>query len=307
MRRNGQPSALDLPAAAADGGAVAADLPAGLPTKARIQKALQGRFFLRVHMFVILGCTIGAGMLSTRVLHALHFTNMAWRYGIAVASAYAVFLALIRLWLMYVGYCVKRTDGDLDWLSGFNFSGNGFCPSFPSSDSDSSSAVMKAGGGQFGGGGASGSGGEPMPAMNASSAAQSTAAVQSSSAESVSAGSSGSGGGSGFSLDVDDDLGLILLVAAVALAIVIAGFWLIWAAPAILGEAAFQAALAAALARRAKKMAHDSSWVGSVVKATVLPFLAVLVAAVVLGWYAHGHCPSATRLADAFNCSQSAR
>jgi hypothetical protein len=306
---------------AADGSLADDAALAGMPTKERIQRALQGRFFLRVHMFVILGCTIGAGLLSTRLLHALHFTNMPWRYGIAVAAAYAVFLGLVRLWLLYVGYCIgPRSGGDLDWIGGIDFSGSG-C-SFGSSSVDASgsdsSELLETGGGRFGGGGASGGWGPPLPAASGSSTiarapalVSSTSRAPSSSAPSSSSSStsssssvkSGGGKGGGLDLDIDEDFFLILLVVLLALAIAAAAVWLIWAAPVILSEAAFQAALAAALARKTKKIAHDAGWVGSVMKATILPFLAVLVCAVVLGWYAHHHCPSATRLADAFQCA----
>jgi hypothetical protein len=286
------------PLAVTPDGALAEAAIAGLPTKERIQKALQGRFFLRVHMFVILGTTIGAGMVSTRVLYFLHFTSMAWRYGIAVLSAYAVFLGLVRLWLAYVGYCIStRTGSDLDWLSGFDFSSDGvaLAPDFVSSStSESSGSVLQAGGGKFGGGGASGSWGDPE-----------TSAPMRAVVSGTSKASSSSGKGGAFGLDVDEDLGLIILIVVLALAIAVAAFWVIWAAPVILGEAAFQAALAAALARKTKKMTRDSTWVGSVVKSTILPFLGVFAAAVLLGWYAHQHCPQATRLADAFHCDRS--
>ena len=279
--------------------AVAAD--PTLPTKERIQKALQGRFFLRVHMFVILGLTIGAGMVATRLLYAVHFTSMAWRYAIAVGAAYAVFLGLIRLWLRYVAFCVsKRTNSDLDWLGSFDFSGGGVSISLPSSSGSGASSttdVFESGGGRFGGGGASGSWAEPSSAPMRS--------VMASTSNSSSSSSSHGGKLLGFDLDLDEDFGLIILVLVLALAIVIAAFWLIWVAPVILSEAAFQTALAAALARKTKTMTRDSAWVGSVVKTTILPFLVVLAAAVALGWYAHSHCPSATRLSDAFACDRS--
>ena len=290
------------PIAVAPDGSIAAPAETGLPTKERIQKALQGRFFLRVHMFVILGLTIGAGVLSTRILYALRFTSMAWRYGIAVLAAYAVFIGLIRLWLRYVTFCIsKRTNSDLDWLGSFDFSSDGFAFSLPSPSSSGGSAaqgVLESGGGRFGGGGATGSWGEP-------SSAPMRAVISSTSKSSSSSSSGGSKSGGGFDLDLDEDLGLIILVIVLALAIAVAALWLIWAAPVILGEAAFQAALAAALARKTKKMTRDSTWVGSVVKATILPFLAVFAAAVALGWYAHHHCESATRLSDAFQCDRS--
>ena len=191
-RRHRQRSRAD----ATPDGAIAAAGVTGLPTKERIQKALQGRFFLRVHMFVILGTTIGAGMIATRLLYAIHFNSMAWRYAISVAAAYAVFIGLIRLWLRYVAFCIStRTSSDLDWLGGFDFTADGLSISLPApSPGSSATDVLQTGGGRFGGGGASGSWGEPSRAMNAvSSTAKSSSAA--------------GGKGGAFGLDVDEEIG----------------------------------------------------------------------------------------------------
>ena len=107
----------------------------------------------------------------------------------------------------------------------------------------------------------------------------------------------------GFSLDVDDDFALVLLVIAVALAVGLAAFYLIWVAPAVLTEVAFNAALAGALARKTKKMS-SGEWIGSVFRTTCIPFLIVLVAATSLGWYAQKRCPGATRMSEAIHCAR---
>ena len=98
-----------------------------------------------------------------------------------------------------------------------------------------------------------------------------------------------------------DDLGLVILVALLVFAIAAAAVYVIWAAPAILSEAAFQGVMAAALARRAKKISHGT-WEGSVFRATVVPFAIVLAFAVALGVYAQKRCPSALRLREALHC-----
>ena len=98
-----------------------------------------------------------------------------------------------------------------------------------------------------------------------------------------------------------DDLGIVILVALLVLAIGAAAVYVIWAAPAILSEAAFQGVLAAALTRRAKKISHGT-WEGSVFRATVIPFAIVLLFAVALGIYAQKRCPSAMRLREAIHC-----
>jgi hypothetical protein len=102
-------------------------------------------------------------------------------------------------------------------------------------------------------------------------------------------GSGGSSGGSG----IDGD-GLILLLLAIALllAIFLASGYLIWAAPDILAEGVFGAALAGGLARRAKRE-DATGWIAGVVKKTWWPFALVLVMAVTFAWYAGKHFPQA--------------
>src|SRR5437016_8000063 len=91
-----------------------------LPEKERFSTALKRRFFLRVHMFVILGGTVAVGLLTTKVLLITHERNLAFRYGLAVIVAFAAFLGFIKLWLGYVGLCLarkQRSDGGGDWLN----------------------------------------------------------------------------------------------------------------------------------------------------------------------------------------------
>lgn len=257
--------------------------------KAVIQAALKRHFFLRIHMAVILGGTFATALAVTNLLMFVHFNNLAWRYGIAITAAFAGFIVFVRFWLGYIGFCATRarrssSDGG-DWFNGINFSSGG------SIDFGGSMPSFGGGGGKFGGGGATGSWGD------------SDSSVQTPLMSAVTPSKGGSSGGSGFSLPDCDDLGLIILVVVLVLAIAAAAFYLIYAAPAILGEAAFQAALTASLARQTKKMG-TTSWVGSLIRSTILPFLAILAIGVTLGWYAQKHCPSATRLHDAVACAQ---
>jgi hypothetical protein len=236
-----------------------------LPDKSRISATLKRRFFLRLHMTFILGATFAAGLITTRLLLGIHLNNLGLRYAIAVCAAYLVFLGFIRLWLVYVGYLTLRSAVD--------FSGDGVSGSWGGS-SGGDTPSFSGGGGSGGGGGATGSWGE---------------------------GTTSSGGK--LDLDFGDDWGVIILIALLVLAIVLASVYVIYAAPAILSEAAFNAALAGALARRAKRVS-TGGWVGSVFRATVLPFLAVLALATTTGWYAHKHCPTATRLREAVLCGK---
>jgi len=83
---------------------------------------------------------------------------------------------------------------------------------------------------------------------------------------------------------------------------VIASFiWIVYAAPAILSEAAFNAVLAGALAHHTHRATHGE-WIGGVVKKTAIPFALILTLAVVMGWWAQHICPTALRLTDALHC-----
>ena len=249
-------------------------------TRTEVLRWLQGRHWLRVHMFFIITATFLAGLVTTKLLMNFEVDVLWLRYAIAVCAAYVVFLIMIRLWISYV--C--GDNGGTDVIDGaFEFVGR---------STDRVDWVPEIGqGGEFGGGGASGSW----------DAATDTVATP------VKSGSS-SGGGGGFSLDFGGDEGSVVVILLVALVAVlfIAGGYLIYTAPAILGEAAFEALLATALARRAKKLAR-TGWVGSVIRSTILIFSVVLAISVTLGWYAQKSCPEARRIRDALNCGGAAR
>lgn len=231
-------------------------------------------------MFFIITATFLAGLATTKLLMSFGVDLLWLRYAIAVCAAYVVFLLMIRLWISYV--CGE--NGGTDVIDGaFDFFGH---------SADRVEWVSEIGaGGEFGGGGASGSWEAATDAV--------AAPLKSSS----------SGGGSSlFDLDFGGDEGCVVGILLLALVgvLFIAGGYLIYTAPAILAEAAFEALLAAALARRAKKL-ERAGWVGSVVRSTILIFAVVLALSITLGWYAQESCPEARRIRDAFNCGAAAR
>ena len=235
---------------------------------------IAGHFFLRFHMTLILGGTFLAGLLVTKMFLDAGNTNLALRYGVAVAASYAVFLLLINLWLWYVGAHGESDDssaGDVvDALDLAYDVGSGLRPSGQVN-------VFDAGGGSFGGGGSTGSFGE-------------TAAE----------------GVSGLVGDADDAgcaIVVVLLVAALVLTIGVAGAYLVWAAPGILAEAAFEAFLASALIPGARR-SEAQGWLHGTVRATVFPFVVMMIAAVSFGWAASELCPGARRMADVIACAQ---
>ena len=236
-------------------------------TKERVAARLQGRFFLRIHMTLILGGTFLAGLAATNLLVLLGVDHLGLRYLFAVAGSYLVFLVLIRLWLFYVN-ADRR---------GFDFTADGI----DIIDWHISPNDVDVGAG-FGGGGATG-GWEGSPDVPLPVAAKADANP-----------------GCGFDLDGDEGV-IILLILALVCALLVIGIYLIYTAPVLLSEAAFEAILAASLARKTKKMA-TAGWVGSVWRATVWPLAITLVLSFALGAAAQSYCPEAKRLRDVWHC-----
>jgi hypothetical protein len=68
---------------------------------ASIMRTLPDRFWIRLHMsLILLGVTL-SGIASGKLLQLLGVT-IVYRYAITVIVSYAVFLVLIRLWLWLV-------------------------------------------------------------------------------------------------------------------------------------------------------------------------------------------------------------
>lgn len=111
------------------------------------------------------------------------------------------------------------------------------------------------------------------------------------------------GGGSGGALDALDGLGElpVLLILGLVLGLIIGAVLLVWNAPAILGEAAFELALVTMLGPRARSLGRPG-WTGSVLRATALPYALMLLVAVGVGLGAHAYCPEALRLRDVLHC-----
>jgi hypothetical protein len=248
--------------------------------RARFRSAIVGHFFLRSYMSLIVGAAMGAGILVSKLLLMIGLHRLWLRYGLAVLISYAVFLVLVRLWLAYIrgGFRPGRGAGQaLDAGDGLDlpvWSGGG------GSGGVSGGNAFQSGGGQFGGGGASGS--------------FDGAAVTSGGGS----GGGGGGGGGGFDLDLDDGIWVVIAVALLTLVVAGAGAYVIWAAPDILSEALFQVVLAGHLARPTGRIAAEG-WTRSVVHATIIPLLCVVLVAGFAGGLMQWACPSAVSIRSA--------
>lgn len=238
-------------------------------------------------MTVLLFGVFFSGLLFSKLLFELGMRSMPERYVIAVCASYAVFFLLIRIWLWYVTGSPKKSqrslpdiDIDVGDITGDAIQGGG-------------RAVHKAVDTAFGGHSGDFSGGGATDEWGSFITPKSVAS------STTSHGSSSHGGSGGGGFDFGDDAIVLIALAAFVLAIFGAGVYLVWAAPSILSEAAFQALLAAGLIRASSKITQRD-WMGSVFRSTCVPFLIVLLMTGIFGWVAHKHYPHATRLADIF-------
>src|SRR6185295_2071566 len=251
--------------------------------RTEFKQSLARRFVVRFHMTLMLAALGASGVLISKVLLDVGVRSMLERYLIAVVLSYALFFLFIKLWLMYVSPPKpKPKSRSVDVGNVFDI---GELPVDLAGKTSAAGDQIFGGSGDFGGGGATDLwGGDTAPAI-------------------ISTRSTGgrSGGGSGSLFDFDLDEGIVLIVLALlVLSIFGAGAYLVYAAPEILSEAAFEALLAAGLIKASKKM-DGSGWMGSVLKATWIPFVIVLVMTGIFGFVAQATHPHATRLADIFN------
>ena len=73
------------------------------------------------------------------------------------------------------------------------------------------------------------------------------------------------------------------------------GIYLLYNAPSILSEVAFDAFLAASLVRKSREM-RDGNWTGSVLKGTWKPFLVIIILAVLTGGAISYFLPGAIKI-----------
>ncbi len=79
---------------------------------------------LRLHMAVMLGATLAAGIAASKLLLVLALDDVLWRYPLIVVLSYAVFFAVVKLWLVVfagAGLALSDPTGVVDglpWPSG---------------------------------------------------------------------------------------------------------------------------------------------------------------------------------------------
>ena len=252
-----------------------------------LKRKITARYPVRLHAALILVACFVAGLGVTKGLLMIGVHAMWIRYSLALIAAYLTFLLGVWIWLWFTGFdrpmlpSRRRSltcDADLPYLGGSGGGGSGGSFSLPG---------FRGGGGGSGGGGASA--GFSGSSLASSGSSESTGG-------SLFSGGHSSGGGGG-SLDLGDD-GWVLLALLALLAAVFGGVaWLIYAAPTILGDAAFAALLSAGLVRSTRHIT-SGGWVSSVVGHTWIAFGAVFALALAFALVAQHRFPDAQTMFD---------
>jgi hypothetical protein len=236
-------------------------------------------------MTILLLAVFCSGLFFSKTLYELGMISMLPRYLIAVCASYAFFFSLMKLWLWYITDSPKNewSVSDVDVAN----AGDAAIDAVQGTASvirEAGRAPLGGHGGDFGGAGASDPWGSAITSRPMASGTSSSG--------------SGSGTASG-AFDLGDEAIVLIALVALLFAIFGAGAYLVWAAPSILSESAFQAFLAAGLIKASRKITRRG-WMGSVLRATCVPFLIVLLMTGIFGWVAHDYFPQATKLSDIF-------
>jgi hypothetical protein len=253
----------------------------------QVRTRLESRFGLRLHMTGLLAVVFVTAYLTTRGLSYLGVTSMALRYGMATAVGYGAFFGLVRLWTLYVA---GQADTELTPAVDPEEIAAQLDPDRPSTPNLEREAARD--------------GGRVNPSHVRGSFSQNIDGGFGDASYGSSGGgtSSSSGGGSSGNVSgsgIDGDGAVAIIVIAVIALVLLALFgiagYLIYSAPSILGEIAIEAILASVLTRSSRKIVRPG-WGGSVLAATWLPALGVLVVVVLGGAILQGVCEGPTTL-----------
>lgn len=210
-------------------------------------------------MAIIVTITGIAGLASSFVMLKAGVTSMAWRYPLAVAIAYAVFLAALWVWLrQHRLFATRRRRRD--WVQ-FDFGSVDVVdmpfsvgPATPA-DAPDFTGFGQGGGFAGGGGGSSWGGGNTSVAPRVDASATS---------------GHGGGGGIDIGLDLDEGAWILVLIAIVALIALSIALYVVYIAPALFAELLLDVALSAGLYRQLLRI-EGRHWLTSALRHTILP------------------------------------
>jgi hypothetical protein len=225
-----------------------------------LKRRLVRKSYPRLHASFILLLTGLAGFLASFGLLHLGMSSMWLRYPLAILFAYCVFLILLRLWLSLI----PRTSHDLD-------------VDVVETTIDVASEFT------YGGGG--------------SSSEESVSAVTSTNSLSTVT-STNSSGSTGFSFDLDlEEAWLIVIAIAALIGGLIATFYVVYIAPALLAEVLLDGMLMAGLYKRVKSIEHRH-WLSSALRQTAVAVIVVVVFFTLAGFAMQKVAPAARSIGE---------
>lgn len=246
-------------------------------TKGQLIKQLTDKFFLRFHMSLMLSLTVLSGYGSAKLLYILGVTNLTLRYSLSFIISYLVFFLVVRIWLYYIFSTRSSSDGDWD-LWDFDTWFIGTTKKVPKG--------FSGGGGKFSGGGASSSfeaaeSKAPLMAVLPPMESKSKLDLP--------------------DLDLGDDaapLVVVLLVVGVILVAVGSLFYLVFNAPMVLGEIAFQLALSIGVFKSTDRKAGPFSWLETAFSKTWPMALGILALIMVTTLTVNHYKPEITKSSE---------
>ena len=256
-------------------------------------------------MSLMLVSTIGCGFITSITLHRIGLSAPIVRYPLAVLAGWAVFLALVSVWVWWLRRenvraderanvarnSARRGDSTPDWTVGVGSGGS-------SGPSGSGGSTWSAGGGRFGGGGASESFADgPAEGM-------ASGFVSGGSRGAGSGGGGSTGGDWGFDLDGDGAFVLLLVgIAVVAAAVFGVVFYAVYSAPTFFAELLIDGGVGTWLYKRAD-VANRPDWLSTAVRRSVWPVMILMVMFVALAITMRHVAPGATTLGQAWHVVQ---
>lgn len=264
-----------------------------LLTRDYVRSEVARRYATRLHMTLIIAGSVSVGALVTALLMRAGVDSLWLRWLPALASAYVAFFAGVWLWLRLSAYGrhlreAARRDRESLVDNGIDVLDAVTNIPLPRGGGSVVREVLRSGGGAFDGGGASAGWVGDSVSQAVSAPPGFSDGLGNAAGEAVGEAVGGIAG---------DDGGIVLVIAIALLALVLAvlfgaAAFVIWQAPAILGEVVFEVLLGSPLVRGVKAV-DAGNWARALLGATWKPFGLVAAFAMAFAAFAGAAAPQA--------------
>jgi hypothetical protein len=228
----------------------------------RLRSRLERDGFPRLQMSLLVTITGASGFVASYLFFHAGLREMSWRYLLACAIAYLVFLLLLWLWLR-----TKAEDyADIPDVTNV----------LPTPGKSSGESVCYAGKeGEFGGGGASASFDDASGSMVSEAGASDGVVGE------VLSGAAAA-----------DELAIPLFVLLLLAGLVLSSLYVVYSAPVLFAELLLDGMLAAGLYRRLRGI-ESRHWLATALRKTIWPFMLTALMFFVAGWAMGLYAPAA--------------